>query len=107
MTCDGENVKSGVFAISHARAIAGNEALLRLSEIWQKTSIPDWQRLRAASLTSDGPLTGRLTSSSPSLLSASSNRCRARTELTSPGVKRVPTRRASGKTSRIVRAIAA
>ena len=45
-TCDGENVKSGIFAISQARAIAGNEALLRLSEIWQMTSIPDWQRLQ-------------------------------------------------------------
>ena len=32
-------MKSGVLAISHARAIAGNEELLRLSEIWQKTSI--------------------------------------------------------------------
>src|SRR5215469_5935590 len=42
-TCDGENVKSGVFVISHARAIAGNEELLRLSAIWQKTSTPDWQ----------------------------------------------------------------
>ena len=26
-----------------------------LSEIWQTTSTPDWQRVRAASLTSDGP----------------------------------------------------
>ncbi len=68
-TCDGENVKSGIFAVSHARAIAGNDALLRLSEIWQTTSIPDWQRVSAASLTSVGPLTGTLTSSSPSLLS--------------------------------------
>ena len=43
-TCAGENEKSGVFAIAHARAIAGNDALLRLSESWQTTSIPDWQR---------------------------------------------------------------
>ena len=43
-------------------------ALLRLSEIWQRTSIPDWQSASAASLTSVGPLTGRLTSPEPLLL---------------------------------------
>ncbi len=93
-TSDGESEKSGVLAISHARAIAGNEELLRLSEIWQRTSTPDWQSVRVASLTSLGPLTGRLISFSPSRWSGSSKRCRARTELTSPGAKRVPTRRA-------------
>ena len=67
-TYNGENVKSGTLAISQARAIAGNDELVRLSEIWQKTSTPDWQSVRAASLTSDGPFAGRLLSSMPSRL---------------------------------------